>query len=112
MSFRAVTRSSAWGSRLHLLLFVGAQALRGNHVLCSSQLYTLAASSSELLDELQQLDSRTIYIEENITVPAGDWFHDPGHLQLQVSHCSHETDLDAVSSRLGIGAFTFTKGLP
>ena len=40
---------------------------------CSSQLYTSAASSYELLDELQQLDSRTIYIEEDITVPNGEW---------------------------------------
>ena len=27
----------------------------------------------ELFDQLEQLDSRTIYIDDNITVPVEDW---------------------------------------
>lgn len=45
----------------------------GHDMLCSSTRFSIASSSMELYDQLEQLDSRTIYIDDNITVPVQDW---------------------------------------
>ena len=52
---------------------LGNPTLNDCNLYRSSNLYSASATSLDLLDQLSLLDSRTIYIEDNVSVLIGDW---------------------------------------
>ncbi|KAK9822430.1 hypothetical protein WJX74_006966 [Apatococcus lobatus] len=57
---------------ISIAIFFCASTLQGPAA-NSSEKFSVASSSMELYDHLERLDSRTIYIDDNITVPTEDW---------------------------------------